>query len=213
MPLFRDLRIRDIGSHRWQPLCRLKRRIRETSRQLRRDGDAVEDGDDLLRQVFDASYRRLIGQMYVLCGDLVEAEDVVQEAFARAVTHRRSFEMLDNPEAWLRVTSVNLLRSRHRRRVLADRVRLQAVESRRPRHPPDLTEDRIALLAALRRLPAGQREAIALHYLADLPVAEVARTLEVPVGTIKARLSRGRAALATLLTDRDHPSTAEVPHA
>ena len=54
-------------------------------------------------------------------------------------------------------------------------------------------------MAALRRLPAAQREAIALHHLADLPVAEVALTLGVPEGTVKARLARGRAALAVLL--------------
>ena len=47
----------------------------------------------------------------------------------------------------------------------------------------------------------GQREAIALHHLADLPVAEVASLLGVAEGTIKARLARGRAALAPLLTD------------
>ena len=56
-------------------------------------------------------------------------------------------------------------------------------------------------MAALRQLPAAQREAIALHHLADLPVAEVALTLGVPEGTVKARLARGRAALAALLTE------------
>ena len=47
----------------------------------------------------------------------------------------------------------------------------------------------------------AQREAIALHHLADLPVAEVALTLGVPEGTVKARLSRGRDALAALLSE------------
>ncbi len=56
-------------------------------------------------------------------------------------------------------------------------------------------------MAALRRLPAAQREAIALHYLADLPIHEVAEATGSPIGTVKARLSRGRAALAVLLTD------------
>ncbi len=65
----------------------------------------------------------------------------------------------------------------------------------------DLADDRLALMAALRRLPAAQREAIALHHLADLPVAEVALTLGVPEGTVKARLSRGRAALAVLMSE------------
>ena len=67
----------------------------------------------------------------------------------------------------------------------------------------DLEPDRLDLLAALRRLPAAQREVIGLHHLADLPVAEVAETLGVPVGTVKARLSRGRAALAHLLAEHD----------
>ena len=62
-------------------------------------------------------------------------------------------------------------------------------------------------MAALRRLPLAQREAIALHYLADLPVAEVASSLGVPVGTVKTRLSRGRAALAVLLSGS--PDTSE----
>ena len=56
-------------------------------------------------------------------------------------------------------------------------------------------------MTALRRLPVAQRESIALHHLADLPVAEVALTLGVPEGTVKARLSRGRAALAVLLSE------------
>ena len=67
----------------------------------------------------------------------------------------------------------------------------------------DLPEERVALLAALRKLPVSQRETVALHHLADLTVAEVALTLGVPEGTVKARLSRGRAALAVLLEEPD----------
>ena len=47
--------------------------------------------DDFVRQVYEASYRRLVGQLYGVCGDLGEAEDVVQEAFARAIQHERKF--------------------------------------------------------------------------------------------------------------------------
>ena len=54
---------------------------------------------------------------------------------------------------------------------------------------------------ALRRLPAVHREAIALHYLADLPIQAVAEAVGAPVGTVKARLSRGRAQLAVLLEE------------
>lgn len=59
------------------------------------------------------------------------------------------------------------------------------------------------MVAALRRLPEEQRTALALYYLLGMPVAEVARQTEAPVGTVKARLSRGRAALAGLLAVSD----------
>ena len=59
----------------------------------------------------------------------------------------------------------------------------------------------MALVAALRQLPEPQRQALVLHHIVDLPVHDVAREVGVPEGTIKARLSRGRAALAALLAD------------
>ncbi|MGZ4664797.1 MAG: RNA polymerase sigma factor, partial [Frankiaceae bacterium] len=146
-------------------------------------------------------------------GSLAEAEDVVQEAFVRAIDHADRLRRVDNPEAWLRTVAVNLYRSRWRRirryASLAPRLAEVAPET-------DDGADRVALLAALRALPAPQREAIALHHLADLPVTEVAATLGVPVGTVKARLTRGRAALAVLLTEdsdrADRPSKG-VSHA
>lgn len=161
---------------------------------------------DTVRTVFELSYRRLVGQLYGVCGDLAEAEEVVAEAFARAVQHQRTFVRLDNPEAWLRTVAVNVSRSRIRRR-----LRPVPSDPEVTRHP-DLDDDRLALMAALRKLPTAQREAIALHYLADLPIHEVAIATDSPVGTVKARLSRGRAALAELLTEAPDPSE-EVRHA
>jgi RNA polymerase sigma-70 factor (ECF subfamily) len=152
--------------------------------------------EEFVQQVFDASYPRLVGQLTAVTRSRSEAEDVVQEAFVRALARRRQFAALDNPEAWLRTVALNLTRSQWRRMrrltgLLPDLV---------PDDPPeDLSPDRVALLAAIRKLPRAQQETIALHHLADLPVNEVAETLGVPVGTVKARLSRGRAALAQLL--------------
>lgn len=162
-----------------------------------------------VRTMFEASYRRLVAQMYGVCGDLTEAEDAVQEGFAKALAHESTFQRLDNPEAWLRTVSLNHLRSRWRR------VRRHALLQHKLTEPalsvPDLSADHVALVAALRQLPTAQREVIALHHLGDLPVAEVARALGVPAGTVKARLSRGRAALAQLLDDPS--SEAGTPHA
>lgn len=164
-------------------------------------------GEELVRELYDASYRRLVGQLTAVTGSREEAEDVVQEAFARALLHARDLAHLENPEAWLRTVALNQARSRWRR--VRRFVGLL----------PDLVPDAplqvdgsatIDLLVALRSLPAAQREAIALHHLADLPVGEVAATLGIPTGTVKARLARGRAALAARL-GAEEPGDTESP--
>jgi len=158
-----------------------------------------------VREVYDVSYRRLVGQLTGVTGDPTEAEDVVMEAFVKAVKSAGEFGRLDNPEAWLRTVAVNAARSRwRRRRWLRESVALTDLSATAY---ADLGTERLDLLAALRQLPAAQREVIGLHHLADLPVAEVADTLGIPVGTVKARLSRGRAALAHLL--EDHPERSD----
>ena len=149
-----------------------------------------------LREVYAVAYPRLVGQLVGVTGDPAEAEDVVMEAFARAAARPQVFAEVDNPEAWLRTVAVNLARSRWRRMLRWSHL-IPALA--RSEAYADLPEEHLALMAALRSLPLTQREAIALHHLADLPVAEVALTLGVPEGTVKARLSRGRAALADLL--------------
>ena len=161
--------------------------------------------DDFVEQIYSASYARLVGQFFLICGgDLAAAEDIVSEAFVRAVAHARSFRRTENPEAWLRRVALNVHHSKWRRMKT-----YAGLEHKIPRggETVDLTADHVTLLSALRALPVSQREAIVLHHLADRPVLEVAATLGVPVGTVKARLSRGRAALAVALADLE-----EEPH-
>ncbi|MFG3604226.1 RNA polymerase sigma factor [Micromonospora chersina] len=163
----------------------------------------VSDGE-LISELYAGCFRRLVVQLYAVTGDLSEAQEAVQEAFTRALTAPRRLAALDNPEAWLRRVAVNVARSRHRRRRLLDTL------LRRLGPPPtvaDRSPEHLALLAALRGLPEGQRQALALHYLVDLPVDEVAMTLGVSPGTVKSRLSRGRQALAALLADSDTAET------
>ena len=148
-----------------------------------------------LRDLFDASYRKLVVQLYGVTGSFDEAEDLVQEAFVRAAASGRRFLRVDNPEAWLRTTAVNAHRSRWRKLRNGRRAQNRAIP---PRDPPGI-EEHLNLVAALRALPEDQRVVIALHHLADLPVAEVAYELGVPVGTVKSRLKRGRDALAQQL--------------
>lgn len=152
---------------------------------------------ELIHELYVASYQRLVLQLYPVTGDLGEAQEVVQEAFVKLLASPRRLSGLDNPEAWLRTVALNQARNRLRRGRLLRRL-LRRVEAK-PAEVPGASPDHVALMAALRTLPAGQREAIALHYLADLPVAEVAELQQVSAGTVKSRLSRGRAALAGLL--------------
>ena len=150
-------------------------------------------------ELYHASFRRLTAQVYALTGDLEEARDCVQEAFARAWSHRRRLDRAEQPEAWVRTTAYRIAVSRFRRIVLGRRDPDRALAPAAAAAPP--APDHVAVVAALRLLPEEQRRALVLHHLADLPVADIARQEGTPVGTVKARLSRGRAALALLLEE------------
>lgn len=148
-----------------------------------------------LRDVFDASYRRLVVQLFGVTGSMDEAEDLVQEAFVRAAAAGRRFARVENPEAWLRTTAINQHRSRWRKRRNDRRAR----DRMAPPRDPEALESHLEIITALRALPEAQRQVIALFYLADLPVETIADELGVPAGTVKSRLSRGREALASHL--------------
>lgn len=155
---------------------------------------------------FDAwyagSYPRLTRQLYAMIGDQAEAQDCVQEAFVRAWAARGSLRATGNPDAWIRTTAHRLAISRWRRMVRGRRAPDRAVAP--PTSTEPVSEVRVAVVEALKQLPFEQRQAIVLHHLADLPVAEVSREVGAPEGTVKARLSRGRTALAALLDEGAH---------
>ncbi|HEY0642561.1 MAG TPA: sigma-70 family RNA polymerase sigma factor [Nocardioides sp.] len=151
-----------------------------------------------LDELYDASYRRLVVQIYAICGDLAVAEDAVQDAFVTAVRKRSQLDRLDNPEAWVRTVALNSVRHgwRHASVVRRYQARVpgqqQSVEAG-PEH--------VAIVTALRQLDPDQREVVVLHPRADQPVGEVAAQLGIPEGTVKSRLSRARERLADLLGD------------
>lgn len=153
-------------------------------------------------EFYGASFQRITGQVYAMIGNRDEAQECVQEAFARAWAHRRKLDSAEHPEAWVRTTAYRLAVSRWRRTTRARRPMDRALGA--PTETAAPSEAHVALVAALRQLPEAQRQALVLHHIADLPVHDVAREVGVPEGTIKARLSRGRAALAALLAD-DRP--------
>ena len=162
-------------------------------------------GDDSFAAFYAASYQRLLGQLFAVTGDLAEAENVLQEAYARAFARWAQVRAYDFPEAWVRRVALNLaaMAARRLRRRAAALLRLGP-----PRAVPELSSELLDLHQALRALPLGQRQVIVLHHLAGLPVEEVAGELGVPAGTVKSRLARGRRALAQAL-ETDRPEVAQ----
>jgi RNA polymerase sigma-70 factor (sigma-E family) len=154
-------------------------------------------------ELYDRCYEGLVLTAYAMTNDLGAAEEITQEAFAVAYGRARRVSRTDSPEAWLRTVVTNLARRRFRRRMTLDRILLrQQAEPPPPARPPD---ENLDLHEAIRTLGQDHRTVVVLHYLADLPVEEVASVLGVPVGTVKSRLARARAALAERLrTEVDH---------
>lgn len=140
---------------------------------MRTDG---ADDDRALRELYAASYARLVGIVGAVCGDRQEAEESVQDAFVLLMSQWHKVSRYDDPEAWLRKVALGYARNRRRKA----RNGLLAVlrHSPEPDQPaPD--EDGVDLRRALAALPRHQREAIVLQHLGP-DVAAIARHLDVP---------------------------------
>ena len=156
-------------------------------------------GSRAIGELYDAAYPRLVLQLFAICGDQVDAEDAVQEAFVKALATGAAFDRVDHPEAWLRKVALNHQRNVWRRTGVARRF-LTSVPG--PRQTAELDPDHVAVMDALSQLDLDHRTVLVLHHLADLGTAEIARELGIPEGTVKSRLARGRTRLAPLLDDR-----------
>ncbi|CUR54964.1 putative RNA polymerase ECF-subfamily sigma factor [metagenome] len=153
-----------------------------------------------LDQLYDASYRRLVVQMYAVCGSVADAEDAVQEAFVVAIRKQRELRSVVNVEAWVRTAALNRLRGGWRHAAVVRRYRPRVPG---PQAPVEVGPDHVAIVEALAQLDRDQREVVVLHYLADVSVSEIAGDLGIPEGTVKSRLSRARTRLADLLDEKE----------
>ena len=151
-----------------------------------------------LNELYAASYRRLVIQLYAVCGDLADAEDAVQEGFVTAIRKRGELARIANPEAWVRTVALNRLRSGWRHTAVVRKYQ-PAVPG--PQEPVEIGPEHVAITAALAQLNERQRRVVVLHHLADLSTAQVADDLGISVGTVKSQLARARTLLAALLDD------------
>jgi RNA polymerase sigma factor (sigma-70 family) len=159
---------------------------------------------------FDTFYamssRRVLAHVTMMVGTRAEAEDSVAEAYLRAWNRWNKISKYENPEAWVRQVA-------YRHAVSAWRKAVNRIEAHRrdasDQHVEALGPDHVAIVAALRHLPDGQRRVIVLHHLAGLSVAEIHQETRIPAGTITTWLARGRRTLALHLSDTD-PTTDSI---
>jgi RNA polymerase sigma-70 factor (ECF subfamily) len=149
-------------------------------------------------EFYTAGFRRIVSQIYAMTGNLAEAEDSVQEAFARAWQRWDDVRRYGDPEAWIRTVAYRLSVSAWRKA-----VNRRAAHHRAAAAPelPGLSPDHLTLVSALRQISAEQRRAIVLYHLVGLTIAEIAKETGSPEGTVKSHLNRGRKALAPLVSE------------
>lgn len=140
-------------------------------------------------------YHAVVRLAYALSGSRLAAEDIAQDAFLRAF---RDWDRIRNPSAWVRKVAVRRAGRTVHRRLLEARAVARLLAGRGPA-VAELPEEDAEVWRAVRTLPRRQSQVIALRYVADASVAEIARTLGLAEGTVKAQLYRGRHALASRL--------------
>lgn len=151
---------------------------------------------------FDRFYEREFPQMvniaYAVSGSRMAAEDLAQEAMIAAYRRWNEVGSLERPGGWVRRVVLNRAASAYHRRGAEARALLRLAPLRGS-PPASLSDDTAAFWRAVRRLPKRQAQAIALHYLEDASVAEIADVMECAENTVKVHLHRGRNTLAELL--------------
>jgi RNA polymerase sigma-70 factor (ECF subfamily) len=143
-------------------------------------------------EFFASTYPAIVRSAALVVGDREVARELAQEAFVKALLHWKRVRTYEHPEAWVRKVAFRMaLRSKRR-----EGPRGVMVEPAIADVTPDLD-----LVRVIGKLPTMQRAAIALHYLDDLPVDEVAAVLGCSPSTARVHVHRGRARRAELLSE------------
>jgi RNA polymerase sigma-70 factor (ECF subfamily) len=157
---------------------------------------AVPDFESFYR----GEYRAVVGLAYALSGSRLAAEDIAQDAFLAAHRQWERVAFYEQPASWVRRVVANLAVSAFRTKVRE----AGALARLKPRdeYLPALPAEDADFWKAVRDLPKRQAQVIALHYLEDQSVAEIARVLGCSQNTVKVHLHKGRDRLARRLDER-----------
>jgi RNA polymerase sigma-70 factor (sigma-E family) len=158
------------------------------------------DADRAVTELYATHYRSLVRLAALLVRDIATAEEVVQDSFVAMHGGWRRLRDSEKALSYLRQSVVNRSRSVLRHRVVVDR--------NAPKPPPDMPSaehgaiallERSAVIAALRTLPARQREALVLRFYGDMSEAQIAETMRISKGAVKSHTARAMATLRTIL--------------
>jgi len=187
--------------------CRMEHTLDETLRAAR-DGDA-----EAWRRLVDAYSGRVYGLLYRQCGDGDLAEEITQATFVRLVTRLSDYQEQGRFESWLFRVAMNQLRDELRRK--KRQAKAMDFEATPPEHlsgrrdgptPFDRleTQEQHAMLRAMvERMNEADREILHLRYTADLTFAQIAETLDQPLGTVLARGHRALKKLKQMLSEAE----------
>jgi len=148
-------------------------------------------------EFFADHYGRVVASLTLGLGDRALAEEAAQEAFVVALRRWGTVAYSQRPAAWVYVVAMRFARRQLRRRESRKEIRVMPLDV----DPAQSLSDRLTLRDALALLPARQRQAVVLRYLADLAVADVARAMGCKEGTVKSTLHSALASLRVDLVD------------
>jgi len=170
--------------------------------------EAARRGD---RDAFEALVRQEVAGVYrtalAILGNAADADEATQDAFLSAWRAFASLREVDRFDAWLGRIVVNACRMTLRRRRGVREISLDPgrgptdfdARTAGSSDPAAMAVDALTFDRAFERLSVDDRHLLALAYADDRPLEDVGRLLGIPVGTVKSRLSRARAALASAL--------------
>jgi RNA polymerase sigma factor (sigma-70 family) len=184
-------------------------RLVPTASRLSEDGAAIASSlrhPEAFANVFDRHFA-FVHRYVARRAGRDRADDVASQTFTVAFAHRGRYrDDLGTARPWLLGIATNLLRAEYRGDARAasilDRLEgepvMSSFSSPLADASADLNDDN-RLTDALSRLDPGQRDALLLHALGELSYAEIAAALDIPIGTVRSRISRACAALRTEL--------------
>jgi RNA polymerase sigma factor (sigma-70 family) len=165
---------------------------------LERSRETLQAVPERFEDFYRREYVSMVGLAYALSGSRSGAEDLAQEAFLAAHRNWDRISGYERPGAWVRRVVVNLSVSAFRRGIAEAKALARAALSERT-DVPDFGGADPDFWSAVRSLPRRQAQVVALFYLEDLPISDVAGILDMTAGTVKRHLHNARQTLSRRL--------------